>query len=372
MVVSATQEKTASTGAPAAGWYPTGKSGALAQWNGQAWTGETRQDDAVAEMGKWHHRPLAFLGHRWFWFMVIGNALIVAVAVATRSTDLPLVKWVLVIAAMAVFMSGVVYLLDRHQRFGQLTGLHTLVVWGIVSGAVASALAVLLENRLEPWLKVPVQGDLWLAGPIEETAKLAVPVLLLAFGGKVFKDPRAGLFLVMMSGIVFGAFEAALYTTQGKEWTPLEMAIGRPVTELLHPFLTATAAAVIWLAASRSGRTITVAGLVAWVGAMAVHSVHDGLSSFAVHGDHLTLPTATSARDAVAAGLGALVVGLVWTVIVYLMLRHTSRELVPPDAVPDNAPHWRPAIKGWGLRKEGESDAAAGQAPTEPAAPPPA
>ena len=37
-------------------------------------------------------------------------------------------------------------------------------------------------------------------GPIEEGAKLLVPLLLLAFGSARFKDPLAGLYLVLVSG----------------------------------------------------------------------------------------------------------------------------------------------------------------------------
>ncbi len=158
--------------------------------------------------------------------------------------------------------------------------------------------------------------------------------------------------MVMFSGIVFGAVEAAEYTStpEGK-WLPVAMAMQRPVGELLHPFLTAFAAAVIWLAAWRSGKAFTKAGLLAWVIAMAVHSIHDGLLSPFVHGDQNTQPAVPTAVDAIAEGFVLSLLGLLWTVLIYLLLRHSARELVPPDSVATNAPHWRPAIKQWGVHR---------------------
>ncbi len=334
------------------GWYPFGTEGAAAKWDGHAWTGQKKSDPDVEAPPKWHHHPFAFLGHRWFWFMVVGNLLVVGAAFVVMGTKRAWPGWGLVVAAMVVFMAGVVYLLDRHEHFAQVEGRRVLMWWGLGSGLVAVSVASFLEGGLEPRLKLPVGFDLWFAGPIEETCKLAVPFLLLVFGGRMFKDPRAGFMMVMFSGIVFGAVEAAEYTADPQQWLPLTMALERPVGELLHPFLTAFAAAVIWLAAWRAGKAFTAVGVGAWVVAMAIHSIHDGALSGVVHGSQLTQQAIPNVGEALASGAVAFLFGLVWSVIIFLLLRHAARELVPPDAVGTNAPHWRPTLKQWGVHKE--------------------
>jgi hypothetical protein len=339
-----------------AGWYPFGVAGTSAEWDGQAWTGATHVDPEVPEPPKWHHRPFAFLGHKWFWFMVVGNLLVVGAAFVVMGTKRAFPGWFLVVAGMAVFMAGVVYLLDRHQKFGEVEGQRVLMWCGLGSGLVAVFTASLLESGgLETRIGLPLGFDLWLAGPVEETCKLAIPFLLLVFGGRMFKDPRGGFMMVMFSGIVFGAVEAAEYIASPKEWLPFMMAVERPVGELLHPFLTAFAAAVIWLAAWRAGKAFTWIGAGAWVVAMAIHSLHDGMFSPFEHGDQLTSPAIPTATLALEEGVEAFVFGLIWAVIIYLVMRHTSRELVPPDAVATNAPHWRPQIKQWGAEKTPEA-----------------
>ena len=338
------------------GWYPFGVAGTSAQWDGQAWTGEKHADADVPEPPKWHHRPFAFLGHKWFWFMVVGNVLVVGAAFVVMGTKRAFPGWFLVVAAMVVFMAGVVYLLDRHEKFGQVEGRRKLMWWGLGSGLVGVFTASMLESGgLETRMGIPLKIDLWLAGPIEETCKLAIPFLLLVFGGRMFKDPRAGLMMVMFSGVAFGAVEAAMYTASPKEWAPLMMALERPVSELLHPFLTTFAAAVIWLAAWRAGKAFTWIGAGAWVGAMAIHSFHDGMLSPFEHGDQITTPDIPTVATALTYSASGFVLSLIWAVIIYLLLRHTARELVPPDAVASNAPHWRPQIKQWGLQKPHET-----------------
>lgn len=284
--------------------------------------------------------------------MVAGNILTIGSALAIIGTGNKWLGMVLVIASMAVFMAGVVYLVDPHERFAQLEGRTTLMWWGLGSGVAAILVAFAIEVVLEQRLEFPIALDLWLSGPVEETCMLAIPVLLLAFGSHIFKDPRAGLFLVLLSGIVFGAVEAGEYVANPKEWLPLSMALERPATELLHPFLTAFAASIIWLAAWRAGKVITKAGISAWVIVMAIHSVHDGMLSGGVQGTTLSQPTIPSAADAIASGGAGFLFGAVWTVLLYLLLRHSARELVPPNAVGANAAHWRPTLRQWGVAKK--------------------
>lgn len=332
------------------GWYPFGRPGSVAEWDGHAWTSQSRPDESVAEPAKRKHHPFRFLGHRWFWAVAVGNLIVIGGGLLMVATDSKPLTWAVVVVGMIVFGAGVVLLVDRREAFGQLTTLRPLLLWGIVSGLVAFALAVLIENRLEPDLGLPTEARLWLAGPVEETLKLAIPFLLLVFGGSRFKDPRAGLLLVILSGVVLGGMEAAQYTAQSDlKWTPLLMGIIRPGTELIHPLLTGFAAGVIWLAAWRARRPVTAVGVGAWVLAMAIHSLHDGLMGRNVNTSTLKPPTMESAGEAVAVSVVVLVPTVVLAVLFFLLLRHAARELVPPDVIGVNAPHWRPQLKRWGV-----------------------
>lgn len=333
---------------PSAGWYEYGTGGHKARWDAHAWTGASQTADDVPEPAPWHHRPFAFLGHRWFWTMVVGWALFLAAAYVVGATNNKNLAF-LTIPGGVIFMAGVYFLVDPHVRFAQLPKTGTLLAWGLAAGVVAN----LVAHNVEKWVveQSSFFDVLWLAGPIEETSKLLVPFILLVVGGTMFRDPRAGLFLVLVSGMTFGAWEATFYVGMGGEWEALGNGFGRPLAELLHPFLTAFAAGVIWLAAWRRGRAFTWAGLVAYAIAMAIHSVHDGGEAL-LSGDKTVATTdtpITQIGEAISTGLNGWYIDLLIAVLLYLLLRHAARELVPPNAVAENAPHWRPALRLWGV-----------------------
>ena len=103
-----------------------------------------------------------------------------------------------------------------------------------------------------------------MTGPIEEGAKLLRPVRSCWRSGPPrFKDPLAGLYLVLVSGATTGAVEGVEWEARAHHaWFHLQLALVRPAAELPHVFVTGFAGAVIWLAAWRRGRAMTVAGAV--------------------------------------------------------------------------------------------------------------
>lgn len=323
-----------------------GTPGKTAGWDGHAWDGVVHDDPSV-QVPPAKHRALPFLRHKWFWLVVAGQALVLATAYLAAAADSPSLAW-LTLPGYILFMAGSVLIVDRHVKWADLLQFRTVLAWGLASGFVAFVIARIIEGGVEPRL-VPFSVELWLAGPVEETSKLLVPVLLLAFGGMVFKDPRAGLLLVLTSGAVFGVAEGVYYSTNASQWGILSEAITRPVSEMGHPYMTGMAASVIWLAAWRSRRLVTRAGLLAWVAAMALHSVHDGLGSFTKDQQNITSFTSVNA-DFWKASVGGAVFAFIWVVLMYLLTRHTARELVPPDRVAGNPGHWRPQMKSWGVR----------------------
>ena len=349
-----------------AGWYPFGVAQKKARWDAQAWTGESTDDPEVAEPAKWHHRLLPFLRHQWFWWVVGGWALTLALTAAQRPTGTHLFAQ-LAAVGIALMMVGVVLLIDRHLHFRQLQSFWLLVGCGVVSGVVAIVIASWLEGLLETKYLTYAIELYGLAGPIEETAKLLIPVLLLAFGGARFRDPRAGLLMVLVSGAVFGVAEGRGYiagSVAEGAYYPVVMGVGRPLAEMMHPLLTGFAAAVIWLAARRAGRVITLAGVGAWLIAVVIHSAHD--ASLVVAKPKTTLKEEFASSipltmtEALMLGVGTAALALVWAILLYLLQRHSARELSPPDAVASNSPHWRPQLKRWGRPRAANSTGSGG------------
>ena len=336
------------------GWYPFGVARTKARWDAQAWTGESADDPGVVAPAKWHHQLLPFLRHQWFWWIVGGWALTLALTAAQRPTGTHVFGQFAAVG-IALMMVGVVLLIDRHLHFRQLRNLWLLIGCGVVSGVVAVVIASRIEGLLETRYLTYAIEMFGLAGPIEETAKLLVPVLLLAFGGARFRDPRAGLLMVLVSGAVFGLAEGRGYIVGSiaeGAYYPIVMGVGRPLAELMHPLLTGFAAAVIWLAARRAGRVITLAGVGAWLIAVVVHSVHD--VSLVAYRPKTTLKEEFASSipltvtEALLLGVGTAFLALVWAILLLLLQRHSARELAPPDAIAANSPHWRPQLKQWG------------------------
>ncbi len=165
-----------------------------------------------------------------------------------------------------------------------------------------------------------VKDDGWsvLAGPAEETGKLLVPVILWTRGR--FRLPREGYLLVLISACGFGVIEGFEYAFGPDNWQP-----SRPLLEILHPLLTGFVAAVAWQAAWKGKTIFTGAAFGAWMIAMAAHSTND----FIVFD-----------KSAVKALSG---ISIAVVIVMYLLQKHSARQLVPPDKVGEVSPRWRPA-----------------------------
>lgn len=333
-----------------AGDYPFGQVGHTATWDGQAWTGARQDSPSTPAPDKWKHAFLPFLRHRWFWLCVLGLVIMVVPAMIASIGGTAVIQPVLFLGSL-LFMTSATLIVMNHMGANAIERPRLIVTWGIVSGIVAVAVAYLVEEMVLTKFLSESQL-LWQAGITEETSKLIVPVLLLAFGGAAFRSPRAGLFLVLLSGATFGAIElvryAAITAGNGVITTVLE----RSTAELLHPYITGFAAVLIWLGAWRRQKVVTAVGIVGWVIAMALHSLHDGLMGIA---NSNVFATDTASFEtlglAIFAGIMGLVLQLLITVIFFLILRHAARELTPPEAVFSNARSWRPRIVQWGVAK---------------------
>ncbi|MGD0882729.1 MAG: PrsW family glutamic-type intramembrane protease [Acidimicrobiales bacterium] len=328
------------------GWYCFSAQPRLAEWDGTAWTGASHAAFSGPVLPG-PPAPFAFLRQSWVWWMVVGQALTILPGLLSGYTGLAVWSWLSVVGYIA-FLSGAVLLMIRYLDLGRRDDLRLLTWIGVGSGVVAFGLALGLEIASNHILGWPT--TLWLAGPIEEGAKLLVPVLLLAFGAPRFTIPRVGLYLVLVCGATVGTLEGVEYEARPQfAWAHLEMALVRPSAELLHVFLTGFAAAVIWLAAWRRARVVTGAGAVAFLIAVAVHSFHDGIVTF-THTNPKTINNALARTlgEAISRGIPGALFALVLAAFLYILARHGSRELTDPGDIERCPPPWRPQIKTWG------------------------
>jgi hypothetical protein len=219
-------------------------------------------------------------------------------------------------------MLALLYFLNRRVGFDRIAPARRreIVKWGIASAVVGFAVAFGVEVGLPQLFGSNVKDGGWsiLAGPAEETGKLLVPVILWIYGR--YRLPREGYLLVLVSACAFGVFEGFEYAFGPDNWQTT-----RPLLEILHPLLTGFVAAVAWQAAWKGKTIFTGAALGAWAIAMLAHSTNDFL---------------VLDKSAVKATSGITIVVLV---VMYLLQKHSARQLVPPDKVGEVSPRWRPA-----------------------------
>ena len=328
------------------GWYCFRPVPALAEWDGTAWTGSTHYA-AAAPVLAGPPKPFAFLRQSWVWWIVAGQILVIPPAVASGVTGNAVWSWFSAPGYIA-FLIGTVQVMARYLPIGRLPHLGRLTAIGVGGGLVGFGLAFVLESVIDH--RYGITATLWSTGPIEESAKLLVPFALLVFGSSRFADPLTGLYLVLVSGGTTGAVEGIEWESRTRYvWLHLQLALVRPAAEIPHVFVTGFAGAVIWLAAWRRGRAVTLAGTVAFLLAVGLHSLHDGfITLFGVSPQPSRASIPTSAGHAVALGIGGLISALGIGIAAFMLGRHGARELSPPSSVASAPPPWRPQIKTWG------------------------
>ncbi len=230
------------------------------------------------------------------------------------------------LAATALTMTAFLYFVDRRVAFDRIAPARRREIyrWGAASAVIGFAFAFGLEVGIPLIFDSTVKHSGWsvLAGPAEETGKLLVPVILWYRGR--FRLPREGYLLVLVAACGFGVMEGFEYAFGPDNWQP-----ARPILEILHPLLTGFVAAVAWQAAWKEKSTrrtlFTGAAIGAWCIAMLAHSTNDFVAL----------------DKSVMKALSGITVFVV--AVMYLLQKHSARQLVPPDKVAWVSPRWRPA-----------------------------
>jgi len=316
---------------PASGAYPVpghGHEVVLRGWDGDVWTGEVRPAPEGTTLPNYKRHFFGFLRDPG-WKLLIVLILSTLIATALWETDRD-AKWVsgiqvlmppFALLATVVTMLALFVFLNRRVGFDRI-GRETrksIIGWGILSAFVGILFAIGIELGVPKLFDQDVNDGGWslLAGPAEETGKLIIPVLLWIKGR--FRLPREGYLLVLVSAAAFGIFESCEYAFNPDHWQS-----SRGVMEIMHPMFTGFIAAVAWQAAWKRESWFTGAAIGAWFIAVAVHSIND----FIV----LDGPDLSSLGFISIASIG----------VMYLLQKHTARNLVPPDNVGSVSPHWRP------------------------------
>ena len=329
-----------------AGRFPTGRQGVARDWDGHAWAPESISDPTAPEIG---NGGRSFLRTARFWIavgLVLVGAALAALASDPTSPDVWLAALGGGIACGGALIAMTFAVWQRLRIRAALDALginrHALIGLGIASGVVAVVVAFTVEISIARFLGAGPITSLFLAGPIEESAKLLLPVIFFYATRKRLGDPRAAFAIVWICGVVFGIFEGASTCSaieQGRPHAESHLAsaggagiltVSRTFTEMLHPLLTGGAAAAMWLGAWRGHRLLVGSGLIAYLTAVGLHSINDGVIGGLLHD--------------VSTGL-SLALWPVWLVLVYQVFRLHARELVPPSMIAECQRRWRPRAK---------------------------
>lgn len=323
--------------------YPTGHAGFRRAWDGRAWTGPVLAGPGSPELHARRSFARAF-GHPTLYLVVGGVVLGWLFASIGGGLQSP---WLLAVAAVLGTggpLLGLTLLVRR--RLG-IAALHVRSAW--LWGALSAALALGIAWLVEP-LVFDVTRSTTLfyasAGPIEEGGKLLLPFALLLFGPRIFRDPRVGIFTVIVCGMFFGIVEGVEYLLKADHVSAangetiaqvgvqdaVAMLATRTWVELGHIIWTAGAAAVIWLAAHRLHRAFTWVGLGAFGVAAALHSLNDAVFNQLYRIDRLL------GLVGVALAIGVMVLAYV------LWFRARARQAVGPDLIETAPKRWVPRL----------------------------
>jgi hypothetical protein len=309
---------------PARGTFPVpGPSGTvLRTWDGQSWT-DHFDPTPVAPLPEYTRQPWRFLAFPgWLLLPVYALAVAGTFVMSTNASGSTLARIGLAVSvgcATAVPAIALLTLFNRRLSFSQLgDSRRAIIAWGVASGIGSACVAILIVYAVSgewnaPLLTAPyVPG--WLVGFLHGPLKLVVPVILWSVG--MFRAPRQGFLLVLLSAMTFGVSLAA-----ADAWFTAVLDHRRIGAVIVTVLLAAIVAAVPWRAAWKRKTFFTWSVAAALAIAMGLHWLADTL---------------------IVQGWEIAVVGV--AIVGYLTVKVVVRQLVPPDHVATVSPGWRPAI----------------------------
>jgi RsiW-degrading membrane proteinase PrsW (M82 family) len=231
---------------------------------------------------------MSIIKQRWAQIFVGGLFLFALADITLRFTDnVNYFPTVMMIGAFLVPVAFVAYFLqqeaifDRGSHGGSI--LPTVIMCALLGGLIGTLAAGTLEYTT---LNGSSLLSLAWVGPIEEFAKLLVPVALYVIMRNRFRSELDGLLLGVVAGMAFAALETmgyelvTLVSSQGNinalDETILIRGILSPAG---HAAWTGLITATLWRERQRTGRAFTALTLVFFLIAASLHTLWDFASS---------------------------------------------------------------------------------------------
>lgn len=270
---------------------------------------------------------MSMMKQRWAQIFLGGLLLFALADITLRFTDnVNYFPTVMMLGAFLVPVAFVAYFLQQEAIFDRGSHAGSIVPTVIMCALLGGLIGTLAAGTLE-YTTLNSSSLLSLAwvGPIEEFAKLLVPVALYVIMRNRFRSELDGLLLGVTAGMAFAALETmgyelvALVRSQGSinalDETILVRGILSPAG---HAAWTGLITATLWRERQRTGRAFTLVTLAFFLIAAALHTLWDFASSAS---SLSVLVPAYLAISAVSLGL------LVWR------LRESRRRLAPERLV---------------------------------------
>lgn len=227
---------------------------------------------------------MALIRSRWFQILVAGLILFgLADATLRISRNVLYFPTIMMIGAFLVPIAFVAYfyqeenIFDRAVHQGSI--LPTLLMCALLGGLIGTLAAGLLESKT---LITDSPVNLLWVGPIEELAKLIVPVIIFFAMRKRFRSELDGILFGVAAGMTFAALE-----TMGYELITLVTSLGNInvldqtilIRGLLspagHAAWTGMITATLWRERERTGKALTWLVVLFFIIAAGLHSVWD-------------------------------------------------------------------------------------------------
>ncbi|MGD1119758.1 MAG: PrsW family intramembrane metalloprotease [Dehalococcoidales bacterium] len=232
---------------------------------------------------------MAFLRQRWLQILLIGIVLFALADASLRfSNDVLYFPTIMMIGAFLIPIVFIAFFYQQENLFDR--NIHgssivpTLMLCALLGGLIGTLAAGSLESKT---LTSNSLLTLTWVGPIEEFAKLIVPVAIFIIMRKRFRSELDGLLFGVAAGMTFAALETmgyeliALVSSRGNLNTLDETILIRGLLSPAgHAAWTGLITATLWRKRERTGKAFTPVVLVFFLVAAGLHSLWDYVSSF--------------------------------------------------------------------------------------------
>jgi RsiW-degrading membrane proteinase PrsW (M82 family) len=225
---------------------------------------------------------------RWFQILVVGLILFGLADVSLRvSRNVLYFPTIMMIGAFLIPVAFVAYFYEQEHIFDRAAHqgsiIPALLMCALLGGVIGTLAAGLLESQT---LTSGSLRDLAWVGPIEELAKLLIPVIIFIAMRNRFRSELDGLLFGVAAGMAFAALETmgyeliALVTSQGNINTLNETILLRGLfAPAGHAAWTGLITATLWRERERTGKSLTWVVIAFFLVAAGLHSAWDFAAS---------------------------------------------------------------------------------------------